>query len=978
MARLAPAVSPVLLTLCWTVTASAQLASPTPPTVAQPAAADRLDEALDRKLAIDIDDLTLPRAAEWFAERLGVPVRLDAPALEYLTGQTVSLKVPPIPARSAIALMFEVRDLPCRAIPLDCAIVFTTDDVASGRLVERRYDAARLPLVSEPVVHSAFAEGIQMPNDTSDALGDVIQVGSIGRWEELDGDGGWFEVELAQHVLSVHQTHAAHRQIEQLLADLRRCLFVPAAAEPLTSRLRDLEAERALEKPVQCLFSGQPLREVFHNLARQAGVPIVILEEKLKEEGIELDERVDCALPRLPLHEALELIRIKHGFPFKCVPRHDVLVVTTEADAQEGRDVRVYDVTDLARIRDSRYLFEVVQNHTGGPPEGPWQEIDGEGACNHFVSSGGRAALVIDQTYVAHREIAQLLADLRRVSFPAENVALVETRVPHPELARALEWPVRCVYSDAPLHEVVNDLARQVNHPIVILQAELAQEGVKTDTPISFHAAGLTLGGAVPLIAESHGLPLTCLAKNGALLIGTEPFYQSSPDTRVYDVSDLIIGDDFGPLIEIIQNHTGGPPDGPWQEIDGEGGTIGEYAYHGRGALIICQTDGVHREIADLFREDRRLRAAQPPPPASPVSQVVQKLRDFRIHQVPLDQFLDTLRRELPVPLIVMRAGFEQVGLKLDQPVTLEVGRLPLGDGLNLLFELNDLPISWVEEHGALVISPKSYADGARTVRVWNVTDLLDQRHEASFLDFGYLIEAIQNQTSGPPDAPWQEIDGEGGTIGAFDVPGASLLAIRQTRPALDDADLLIQAIRRFRNDPRLAACDVSPAVNQPVWEALRRPADWSFRDVPLRDLCPQLSVQLGVPVRISPEALKQTPQFTLSYQVAATPAATAIPELCRHNKILLQPVVRHGAVELIWEKSPPLSTRLFRVTGTVSESLVDRLMHDITLPNSPWQEIDGEGGSASVIELPGLNVLAVRQTPEALQQVEVLLKKRR
>ncbi|HVW00580.1 MAG TPA: DUF1598 domain-containing protein [Planctomycetaceae bacterium] len=36
-------------------------------------------------------------------------------------------------------------------------------------------------------------------------------------------------------------------------------------------------------------------------------------------------------------------------------------------------------------------------------------------------------------------------------------------------------------------------------------------------------------------------------------------------------------GAQFGPLIQLIQDNTGGEPDGPWQDVDGEGGTIGSY-----------------------------------------------------------------------------------------------------------------------------------------------------------------------------------------------------------------------------------------------------------------------------------------------------------------------------------------------------------------------------------------------------------------
>lgn len=102
---------------------------------------------------------------------------------------------------------------------------------------------------------------------------------------------------------------------------------------------------------------------------------------------------------------------------------------------------------------------------------------------------------------------------------------------------------------------------------------------------------------------------------------GTEP---QQPATVDDEVEDSIGGDnsrpfgtpgpggDTGPVnlgatLQSIQRQTGGPPDSPWMNEDGEGGAIGYFAPS--LAIVLRQTEETHAEISDFFEHQRALLA---------------------------------------------------------------------------------------------------------------------------------------------------------------------------------------------------------------------------------------------------------------------------------------------------------------------------------------------------------------------------------
>ena len=123
------------------------------------------------------------------------------------------------------------------------------------------------------------------------------------------------------------------------------------------------------------------------------------------------------------------LIR-KHGLPIALLVENEGAQIVTEARAGMTRTAAVYDVSDLiwhvdaegVRVRDASQLIDTIQSLTGGVPEGPWHDDEGEHRKILPLHSAGLDVLAIYQTQAVHRQIRQLLANLRRqrrLEFPS-------------------------------------------------------------------------------------------------------------------------------------------------------------------------------------------------------------------------------------------------------------------------------------------------------------------------------------------------------------------------------------------------------------------------------------------------------------------------------------------------------------------------------------------------------------------------------
>ena len=185
--------------------------------------------------------------------------------------------------------------------------------------------------------------------------------------------------------------------------------------------------EKALEKPVDVNFADTPLEEAIVSLMESADLPHYIDRTALAENGVALDDRITLKLKATPLESVLRLLLNPAQLDF--FPKNDVLMITTADRACDALITRTYPIRDLypeegkeagkpaepAPAADARpgrrsKVNELMNALTSTIQPDSWEELSGPG-CLTYVSATG--SLVIRQTRPVHREIVQLLRDLR-------------------------------------------------------------------------------------------------------------------------------------------------------------------------------------------------------------------------------------------------------------------------------------------------------------------------------------------------------------------------------------------------------------------------------------------------------------------------------------------------------------------------------------------------------------------------------------
>lgn len=163
-------------------------------------------------------------------------------------------------------------------------------------------------------------------------------------------------------------------------------------------------------------FDNVPLSRVAETLSRMCAIPVFLNEQALIDEGVKLDEPITLAASGITLREALNLSL--HPLQLRALVVDEVLLITTAAEAVNERTCRVYNVTDLIEHDQTSpqgllFLERMIHDATGGEPDGPWQDVDGEGGDMKHISFSHSPLLVFHQTESVYRQIDQLLHDLR-------------------------------------------------------------------------------------------------------------------------------------------------------------------------------------------------------------------------------------------------------------------------------------------------------------------------------------------------------------------------------------------------------------------------------------------------------------------------------------------------------------------------------------------------------------------------------------
>ena len=229
------------------------------------------------------------------------------------------------------------------------------------------------------------------------------------KWEQIDGEGGTISAGLGR--LIVQQDFQTHLQIRELLQAVEEFVVRGTKAKsvliarPGYPHEEDAAIFKRLAEPQDINIEDAPVNETLAQLAKDRGYRLWIDKEALVADGIDLDSSVTLKLSGVALDTVLHKLLEPLALTF--LIEEGTLVVTTIVKTDEMQSMRVCFTGDIPEAHTASDLLTAIPEATSGK----WLESDGEGGT---LWKAVPEWLVITQTQKCHREVAELLDDLRQ------------------------------------------------------------------------------------------------------------------------------------------------------------------------------------------------------------------------------------------------------------------------------------------------------------------------------------------------------------------------------------------------------------------------------------------------------------------------------------------------------------------------------------------------------------------------------------
>ncbi|HVW03047.1 MAG TPA: hypothetical protein VHB77_21985 [Planctomycetaceae bacterium] len=357
----------------------------------------------------------------------------------------------------------------------------------------------------------------------------------------------------------------------------------------------------ALDQYVSLQFKDLPLRALAEAVAKKCDISIVLNEQSLTDEGVATDTPITLNVSRVTLRSALKLAL--DPLQLRAIVDDEVLMITTAADAVNHLNLVVYDVTDLEELRHKEkergysHFLQAIQDSTGGEPDGPWMDVDGEGGTMSLLKLGDADLLAIRQTEAVHRQIEQFLSDTRAAleREDEEEEPVIATTAAAVE--KRLHRRVNVNFDDVSWQTAVKTLAAGIG---VVVQIDGAIDG---GTPVTLRAKDTQASTIFERLLKPRQLGWQ--VTDMGLRIATTEALDREPEVQVYDVVEFYSANnkefDFEGLIEVIKTIEGPAEDGPRMAAAG-------MLLHGMPMLVVKTTRERQSRISLLFKD---LRSAQ-------------------------------------------------------------------------------------------------------------------------------------------------------------------------------------------------------------------------------------------------------------------------------------------------------------------------------------------------------------------------------
>lgn len=414
-------------------------------------AKDAIAEALRTKtFDLNLIDTPVETFARQLEKHLGVPVRLNAHAMEQLglsPDMPITYAMSGLRAQTHLKLLLRQLELTYVVTPHE--VVITTHDDAEWREEARFYPLNDLIYIAEA------GPNVQPDFDS------IIEVLTTSIDPDMWDDGGP-TISPINDGISVSQIGEVHEHIAGLLKAIRQAKVYPSDAYPTEavsiSQLGEITAKlhQQLDKrQVTLKFTDTPLSDAVTYLAQKSEIPIFIDARGLEDMGLASDLPITCDLQEVSLNQALEVLREQYELAWYTLD--NVVVITTEEEVAAEIRTCVYPIRDLlcggldiTKPEVQKLLQSIRSRGFGSFGWEPWREVGLTHAprfndydsiiesitttveCDSWEELGGPGSiapfdefLIVSQTEHVHEKLAAFLADVRRHprKFDPEQVA---------------------------------------------------------------------------------------------------------------------------------------------------------------------------------------------------------------------------------------------------------------------------------------------------------------------------------------------------------------------------------------------------------------------------------------------------------------------------------------------------------------------------------------------------------------------------
>jgi hypothetical protein len=164
--------------------------------------------------------------------------------------------------------------------------------------------------------------------------------------------------------------------------------------------------ETAFSETTTAEFHAMPISHAMEYISEIHNLPIRIDELALNDEGVTLDEEITFTISGLSLQNALDLmLENVNGARLDYVIKNDVLLITTELEADEFMETRIYEMRNYQGLNPTIAMQLLREGTSGG-----WTDV-GSGVGAIVPMQGG---LMVRQNQRVHREIQALLDQIQQ------------------------------------------------------------------------------------------------------------------------------------------------------------------------------------------------------------------------------------------------------------------------------------------------------------------------------------------------------------------------------------------------------------------------------------------------------------------------------------------------------------------------------------------------------------------------------------